>query len=391
MSADGYQMLHLVRDEKFIDHVIQMFDAAAPGRSRYVVYDRRSPDEVRLIKQRERVECIPVGSPQFQALQQSVGAYRGVLIHCAEKELAEFMRCCHGRTKLVWLSWGVDIYSLACARQYGFDTWKALLANEPGIIGKVKFLLRPGYHWLRLNPWFPSDPLLLGALGSDFCIPVIREDFELFQRRFGDRFHAELQEFNYSCIEGLLGDLTNRTAVGSNILLGNSASATCNHVEAIKRLCQFKLADRKVITPLSYGAPRYRELVCEYGRRQLGENFQALTDFMPLPQYTEVISSCSTVVMNHYRQQAVGNIIPMLWMGARLYLDVRNPLYHCLRRWGMPVFRIDADLRPDNPEALAPLTAADRERCREILRHEYGRETVVSRTAGLAKAIGCEL
>jgi len=104
-----------------------------------------------------------------------------------------------------------------------------------------------------------------------------------------------------------------------------------------------------------------------------------------------VISSCTAVVMNHYRQQAVGNIIPVLWMGARLYLDVRNPLYHCLKRWGLPVFRIDRDLRPDNPEVFAPLPDADRELARTILNREYGYDTVLARTSRLIKALGCEI
>lgn len=389
MNSGGSDILHLVRDEKFIDHVIDMFEAAAPGASRYVVYNRRSPDEIKLIKQRDRVDCVPCGTPAFAELQNSVGNYRGVLIHCAEKELAEFMQYCHGRTKLVWLSWGVDIYAMAGTRQHGWTTWKLLLTQESeGVGGKLKFLLRPLYHFLQLNPWAPRDPLLRGALGSDYCIPVIREDYELFQRRFGRKFPAKLLEFNYSCIEGLLGPLADRTApVNGNILLGNSASSSCNHAEAIDLLRKFDLGGRKVITPLSYGSTRYRDLIRDYGQARLGRNFMPLIDFMPLPQYTETISSCSAVVMNHYRQQAVGNIIPMLWMGARLYLSERNPLYDCLQRWGLPVFRIEHDLRPDRLDTFAPLPDADRERARAILRREYGRDTVVARTANVVRTL----
>ena len=378
------EFLHLARDEKFIDHVIRMFEIAAPGASRYVVYNRSHPEEISLIRQRNRVECIPAGSPSWIELEQSLGQYRAVLIHCAEKELAGIMRACQGRTQLVWLSWGVDIYTMACVRQHGPDTWRLLLTRYYLLLTEqCKFLLRPLTHRILLNPWIPLDPLLRGALGSDYCIPVIPEDYELFKRRFGRRFHARRAEFNYACIEDNLGAMADRQVGGRNILLGNSASSSCNHAEMFRRLKHFDLSGRQVITPLSYGSGRYRYLATEDGRRQLGDAFAPLTDFIPLAEYTEMLCSCSAVVMNHYRQQAVGNILPVLWLGARLYLNERNPLYAFLKRLELPVFSISRDLTPGNPDVFAPLPDAERDRARTILLREYGRDTVIERTRKL--------
>ena len=80
--------------------------------------------------------------------------------------------------------------------------------------------------------------------------------------------------------------------------------------------------------------------------------------------------------MNHYRQQAVGNILAMLWMGAKVFLDERNSFYHYLKRIEIHVFSISEDLVPENKTVFHKLTPDQVSTNRMILQNEIGIETL---------------
>ncbi|MBK7480393.1 MAG: hypothetical protein IPI69_12210 [Bacteroidales bacterium] len=95
--------------------------------------------------------------------------------------------------------------------------------------------------------------------------------------------------------------------------------------------------------------------------------------------YTRTLQSCGIAIMNHYRQQAVGNILMMIWLGSKVYLSPLSTLYTYLKRIGIKVFSIEQDLVSDNPEALINLSVEDANRNRIILREEFSEKAVVSR------------
>jgi hypothetical protein len=50
-----------------------------------------------------------------------------------------------------------------------------------------------------------------------------------------------------------------------------------------------------------------------------------LESLLPLEEYRDVIRGCDIVILNHWRQQAVGNVIAALNAGSRVVFDRRNP------------------------------------------------------------------
>lgn len=107
---------------------------------------------------------------------------------------------------------------------------------------------------------------------------------------------------------------------GLNILLGNSADPSNNHIEALERLLPYKDKDIKIYTPLSYGDQDYAQKVIDHGQEWFGEKFVAVTDFMPLESYLEFLKSLDFAIFNHQRQQAMGNTITLLGMGKTVLM-----------------------------------------------------------------------
>jgi len=171
----------------------------------------------------------------------------------------------------------------------------------------------------------------------------------------------------------------------NNILLGNSATPTNNHIEAFEMLKKFKLDNINVITPLSYGKTYYFKDILEYGFKYLGKSFQPLKEFIPLDKYRNLMSTCGIVIMNHYRPQGVGNVMAALHMGAKVYLSKRNPLYNYLKRIECYVYSVEDDLHISNQQALQLLNSEQMEHNRKILNNELSFKRIVTELRGTLK------
>ena len=86
-----------------------------------------------------------------------------------------------------------------------------------------------------------------------------------------------------------------------------------------------------------------------------------------LDEYNKMLSTCSVAIMNHYRQQAVGNIIALVYSGAKVYLSSQNTVYHFLKRIGCNVYSVENDLITSNINALEPLSKEESTQNKEIL------------------------
>jgi len=105
------------------------------------------------------------------------------------------------------------------------------------------------------------------------------------------------------------------------ILAGNSADPSNNHFELLHLLERFKDEDIQVICPLSYGRdPEYSLRVKNEGSRILGDKFKPLLQLLPPVEYSKILQEIDIVVMNHQRQQGLGNLISILWLGKKVFV-----------------------------------------------------------------------
>lgn len=107
---------------------------------------------------------------------------------------------------------------------------------------------------------------------------------------------------------------------GTNILVGNSADPSNNHIEVFEKLENFKSQDIKIYVPLTYGNPDYAKMIIEQGKQRFGDKFEALTEHMPFNQYLEFLAKIDIAIFNHNRQQAMGNTITLLGLGKKVFM-----------------------------------------------------------------------
>ncbi|KAF5037791.1 TDP-N-acetylfucosamine:lipid II N-acetylfucosaminyltransferase [anaerobic digester metagenome] len=175
--------------------------------------------------------------------------------------------------------------------------------------------------------------------------------------------------FSYIQLEEFVGnDLLNKRCVhNGNILIGNSASYSSNHIEAFQLLSKCRdRASREIFVPLSYGNKAYAKDVARIGHVELKDSFRPMLTLLPRDEYHEILLSCSCVIMNHNRQQALGNIIVALWLGARVFLNKNISTYRFLREKGVYVSSLD-DLNNNNPDRFVSLNDEEIAHNRQIL------------------------
>jgi hypothetical protein len=173
------------------------------------------------------------------------------------------------------------------------------------------------------------------------------------------------------------------SASGPNILVGNSAHYTNNHLEIFKKLKKLKLEFEMVIVPLSYGDPVYRGSILSVGEKIFGKHFWGIQEYLPIHRYTEIVSSCSLAFFNSVRQQATGNVLLMVFLGARVFLREENPALNYLLRNGLQVFSIQKHLRKNDSSLYAPLSNDVIKKNRAIIKMMFGEEELDQKTKTL--------
>lgn len=191
------------------------------------------------------------------------------------------------------------------------------------------------WRWHK-NEWVMQ--FVISRLGH--FITHIRGDYELAQEWYGAKGHWH-ECFMYT--SNLCRDYPIEPPPhdGIHILLGNSATPTNNHLDALEKLRPFADENIKIYCPLSYGDASYGDFVSQEGKAIFGAKFIPLRDFMPLKNYLELLSNIDAAIFNHNRQQGVGNITTLLALGKKVYIRKEITTWALFRDLGCNIFDIN--------------------------------------------------
>jgi dTDP-N-acetylfucosamine:lipid II N-acetylfucosaminyltransferase len=159
------------------------------------------------------------------------------------------------------------------------------------------------------------------------------------------------------------------------ILVGNSSHKSNNHAEVFSNLSYLKDADVKIVCPLSYGNTKNAKRVAAQGFSVFGEKFMPITSFISLEEYTKLLAQIDVAIFNHWRQQAVGNIISLLGMGKTVYLRREVTTWEMLTSIGAKTQNITQF------EQLELLSEVERKRNAEIIKSYFCPERLIEQSA----------
>lgn len=375
-------ILHFVSDEKFIDAAYKNFESVAPSCNTFFVpsWNKR----LKHIKETpvRHINPFSFRNPYFM---KSLAKYDFVILHSLNTFNQGLLAHASPDLRFVWIGYGGDYYDLIYEDRNLMYQEKTraivneLLANKNPVIPLSKKIARKIFY-TRLDKKALVEKI-------NFFAPVLENEYNMVASKFGSSF-PEYVAWNYGSSAALFNDerKSHCNPNGNNILVGNSATPTNNHIEVFDLLRTQNLGNRKIICPLSYGNSDYASIIKDRGRSYFGENFLGLDTFMPYEEYTELIGTCSNVIMNHHRQQAAGNITPMLFLGANIFLNEMNPHYSFLKEKGAVIFTM-SDLS-DSPDLLnSQLSEAEIEQNQQIVTSLYNKRAVQNKTENLINRV----
>lgn len=378
-------IVHIAPDEKFIDIAFRTFAEVYPQRNKFFVVSRSA-----VLKYVKTPEIEKIRPDQIdQQLLNYCHSCEFVILHGLLDFSITIINKAVSGTKFLWIGWGADYYNRFR------DGEDALLLPDT-----LKFLKRNrSFYQLLHRQWQLFKGLITSSRRQfrqalsriDFFAPVLPDEYEICRQKLTN-LHAKFISWNY-------GNLDDDYSVpgleisGENILLGNSASPTNNHFEAINSLSRLVALEKrrnqspvKIIAPLSYGDSVYRGAVISDAQKKLGISFEPLLDFMSAQDYWKAISSCRYVIMCHLRQQGMGNILTLLNLGASIFLHPCNPAYAYFKRNQAHVFSCEELFRSRSWRdfTLTPDQIAEN---RQFLRKNWSRDIILKKSKTLIDTV----
>ena len=372
--------LHLARDEKFINSARALFDSVTPDPNLFIISTDTPEQACTYIHKTDHTLVVSSNPRIIGQLIDSREDVDALVVHGIDSCAAEAITLLKRRLPILWLAWGFDVYDVSPTLgwhlyqprtlEYVSKRWPIPLNRRLPMIAR-RFLNRLAVHRsLRYRTQ------LRAIKACAFCAPVFPTENEIIRRHWG--FKGEFLRFSYGDYADEADRSYTESIAARNILVGNSASSTSNHVDAFEILSRLRLGDRKIIVPLSYGGTDdYRTYVIKAGNSVFGRNFLPIVDFMSLKDYSALVKTCGIYLLYHMRQQAGGNIVMGLWNGARIFLPEGNPGYKYFRGLGAEVFSLNRELNQGSLDR--PFDLSTVERNRTVVRREYGPRAVLER------------
>lgn len=368
-------ILQLLFDDPFADYAIKQF---APYRDlvRFVMVRWEASCEIKHVKLIEHVDIIDYFSPAYKELCSQLGSYSAVIMNslCSPWQW-EIVRLLPVHVKLAWVVFGTEVYD-----RHDME-WRNLSRSS-------KFLLSLRHLKGVLFKESKSSETPLDVLQRvDYCLNSSIEIFEEIKGYIGNESMQHIR-YSYFTIEDMVGNLLDERASGDNVLLGNCANITNNHITALNIMRKTKFSrNASLIVPLSYGSAWTKKIICRYAKIFFRDKFTPLMNYLPRDEYNCILLSCSTFVDAHYRPNAFGNILTSLWIGLHVYVSKYAIQTTFLKNLGLRFGILEEDLRNDG-NAYVRASDEDFQHNREILMANYGKNQIEKNVDNIIRVLG---
>lgn len=386
MKSDVFKrgkIAHIIVDDKFIDMALRQCDEVCQhqnipimiGSSRILRYVNR--EDVKFYSVRQ--------AKTFFSSNECVA----VIFHSITDGFLPLLRYIPAGKVVIWLGWGYDYYDRLLS---GFYPDGLLLPQTKDMMREFKLLrvmksLRSTCKNVIKRALLCSGKSFYEMISRvDYFSPVLDVEY-LMVLQANSSFKPKYICWNYGTLEDdYCGICTNIVSGRNNILVGNSAAPENNHIELFNILRDnVDLYARKVIVPLSYGNELYREKVIAVGEKMFGDSFVPLVNFLAKDAYEKLLDSCGYVLMNHLRQQGMGNILIMLMKGAKVFMNPQSPAFGWLVSKGVEIHSIKEleGYQISSAVNLMPISKEAHEMNVSILKNYWGKSAQYEKTYNL--------
>lgn len=354
-------------DSPYAQWIIERCESNFPNKNRFICICADTPKYPN-----PSLTCIGVLREELVDLASSLRDYQRIIINYHTDILGFLLE--YGKVepeKVTWVLWSGDLYNSPFFDRPIYRPLTSQLIGYAGInkpkglsLGKELakyYLKRPGF--ISYEKSFQR----IGAIASCF-----EQDVAQASRVFKKSFR--MIPMGLLSFEELLRGLPVNDSFrpGQKILLGHAGVPENNHLDLFQKIKSLK-TERSLICPLSYGIPVYIEKIDSQGRLLFGDQIEFLTQFLPRDEYYQKLAEVGFAIFDTLVQQAFGNILGLLYLGVKVFLNEENSIYHQLKKMGLMVY----SMNELNEEAIKfPLTDDQISHNRKIVEVNFSEERI---------------
>lgn len=217
--------------------------------------------------------------------------------------------------KMIWVAWGMDLYQ-----------WKR--DNKRSIVYEVRNLIAYTFRKRIRN-----------------FVGIFPPDIDFFKKEFKSKaktYYASYVGGLYNSIykkEIDLISLSQKILSNSciNIQIGHQCNYALNHFLVLEQLSKFENENIRIYLPLSYGDMAYGDQVEQYAKKIFEDKVCCVREKMTKEDYINFLSMIDIGVFNITRQIGLGNIVPLICMGKKLFMPAGSVMYDYYKSYGIEI------------------------------------------------------
>ncbi len=371
------KIVHLIIDHQVIERSLGIFEALYPGKNDIIIFEKK--DAYKHLH--KYAKCQRVNDSNLDEFVKSYdfSNVKYVISHYMNFWMAEFMLKVPQHIHCCWEIYGYDLYN-----QFLEHLGLSIYYTDP-----IKF---QKYSWFRSR--FPKlFDRLLSFRGVKYATKKQKSD--LFNRitervdsvgvcsvgdvrileKYSKKKFPHFIFCNYSLRE-VFGDLwDSEFTEGNNIMIGNSASFSNNHLYVLEYMKRINF-DSDIVLTLSYGGnTRYRDTVIKAYNKEFPGRIKTLLNYIPLHEYNQSFMGYNSMVMAAWRQESIGTIMLAFYLGIKVYMSEKSPLYSSFKEEGFKIYSIESN---EIEYISIPLSIEDKIYNRSLLLKIYNEQGIIN-------------
>jgi hypothetical protein len=268
-----------------------------------------------------------------------------IILHPLNYETAFFLlalKKVFPNATVYWVCWSYEIYN------YHFPPEKMYLPYALRIVrndlkARIKNFIKKNIIGVCLTPLFPLKSVrnLTKAYAMvDYFASFLEEDFYV-ATSITRNLKMQYLSFAYLSIDQIIDLNLTHDEGGKTIMLGHASSLESNHYEMISDVSKLPITN-KILIPLAYGNEAYKHSIRRYAEASLTGPLEIMTEKLSADKYYAKLREVKHAVFNLRVQQGLGNLLGLVYMGAKIYLREETTTFKQFKKWGIHVYAYEA-------------------------------------------------
>lgn len=337
-----YKLLHIHSNIVFIDHSRRYITDTLHNEILFLGVNNEDTT-AKLSKYGITYRIFDASKQNFKEAVEYANTFDGVIFHCLYESSVRLLFKLKPKVKVFLKLFGQELYMLSPENFLSSSTLvyqskpdRSLLSKlktYPGRIKrKLKIALNKEHFVQRDNQRKVYERLDAILIISKYEYNELSKLFHmprLIERQLVD----QVQEINECKISP---DKLN------TILIGNSGHRWNNHIDVLNIIKEAQNPfDIEFRFFFSYGTESVYSQTVKSLAQQI-ENTRLIEKFLNKEEFETIYTQAAALVINSYRQHAIGNIITGIKYGCKIYLNKRSSTYHWLISQGFLISEVES-------------------------------------------------